>query len=148
MSQFSEVRVVSWCEQLVLSRLSLLWGALISFVRSSIGVELLRRMGWREGQGVGPRVKRKARRQQTGTYDAYEVILHHKSVFWVSHNCPLQTDVTENDELYWSSWGKTIWIQTVTGLVKKNITMCTETSQISIAESTSPQFVCMSQTLN
>ncbi|KAM9409932.1 G patch domain-containing protein 1 isoform 3-T3 [Pholidichthys leucotaenia] len=39
---------------------------LITPARSSIGVELLRRMGWREGQGVGPRVKkRKARRQQT-----------------------------------------------------------------------------------
>ncbi|XP_039986617.1 G patch domain-containing protein 1 isoform X2 [Xiphias gladius] len=38
---------------------------LIAPARSSIGVELLRRMGWKEGQGVGPRVKRKARRQQT-----------------------------------------------------------------------------------
>ncbi|XP_069031164.1 G patch domain-containing protein 1 isoform X2 [Embiotoca jacksoni] len=37
---------------------------LIAPARSSIGVELLRRMGWREGQGVGPRVKRRARRQQ------------------------------------------------------------------------------------
>ncbi|XP_041805894.1 G patch domain-containing protein 1 isoform X2 [Chelmon rostratus] len=37
---------------------------LISPARLSIGVELLRRMGWKEGQGVGPRVKRKARRQQ------------------------------------------------------------------------------------
>ncbi|AWP01021.1 putative G patch domain-containing protein 1-like [Scophthalmus maximus] len=39
---------------------------LIAPARSSIGVELLRKMGWKEGQGVGPRVKRKARRQQTG----------------------------------------------------------------------------------
>ncbi|XP_061592405.1 G patch domain-containing protein 1 isoform X2 [Cololabis saira] len=38
---------------------------LIAPARSSMGVELLRAMGWREGQGVGPRVKRKARRQQT-----------------------------------------------------------------------------------
>ncbi|XP_068166109.1 G patch domain-containing protein 1 isoform X2 [Antennarius striatus] len=38
---------------------------LISPARLSIGVELLRRMGWKEGQGVGPRVKRKARRQQS-----------------------------------------------------------------------------------
>ncbi|KAG7239576.1 hypothetical protein INR49_028727 [Caranx melampygus] len=38
---------------------------LISPARSSIGVELLRKMGWKEGQGVGPRVKRKPRRQQT-----------------------------------------------------------------------------------
>lgn len=35
-------------------------------LRSSIGVELLMKMGWKEGQGVGPRVKRKARRQQMG----------------------------------------------------------------------------------
>ncbi|XP_070759386.1 G patch domain-containing protein 1 [Enoplosus armatus] len=38
---------------------------LIAPARTSIGVELLRRMGWKEGQGVGPRVKRKAHRQQT-----------------------------------------------------------------------------------
>ncbi|KAM9366274.1 G patch domain-containing protein 1 [Symphorus nematophorus] len=46
---------------------------LISPARSSIGVELLRSMGWRDGQGVGPRVKRRARRQTktdgaTGVY--------------------------------------------------------------------------------
>ncbi|XP_076592200.1 G patch domain-containing protein 1 isoform X2 [Chaetodon auriga] len=38
---------------------------LITPARLSIGVELLRRMGWKEGQGVGPRVKRRAHRQQT-----------------------------------------------------------------------------------
>ncbi|XP_049896144.1 G patch domain-containing protein 1 isoform X4 [Epinephelus moara] len=38
---------------------------LIAPASSSIGVELLMKMGWKEGQGVGPRVKRKARRQQT-----------------------------------------------------------------------------------
>ncbi|KAG7275811.1 hypothetical protein CRUP_016751 [Coryphaenoides rupestris] len=40
---------------------------LIAPARLSIGVELLRRMGWKEGQGVGPRVKRKATRQKTGS---------------------------------------------------------------------------------
>ncbi|XP_004600763.2 G patch domain-containing protein 1 [Sorex araneus] len=30
----------------------------------SIGFELLRKMGWKEGQGVGPRVKRRPRRQK------------------------------------------------------------------------------------
>lgn len=35
-------------------------------VRSSIGVELLRKMGWKEGQGVGPRVKRRARQHRSG----------------------------------------------------------------------------------
>ncbi|KAM7405595.1 hypothetical protein PAMP_000032 [Pampus punctatissimus] len=38
---------------------------LIAPARTSIGVELLKKMGWKEGQGVGPRVKRKAHRQQT-----------------------------------------------------------------------------------
>ncbi|XP_029904045.1 G patch domain-containing protein 1 isoform X2 [Myripristis murdjan] len=38
---------------------------LIAPARSSIGVELLRRMGWKEGQGVGPRVKRRTNRQKT-----------------------------------------------------------------------------------
>ncbi|XP_041839846.1 G patch domain-containing protein 1 isoform X2 [Melanotaenia boesemani] len=38
---------------------------LITPARLSIGVELLRRMGWKEGQGVGPRMKRKAGRQGT-----------------------------------------------------------------------------------
>ncbi|KAM8762697.1 G patch domain-containing protein 1 isoform 2-T2 [Acanthopagrus schlegelii] len=38
---------------------------LITPASLSIGVELLKRMGWKEGQGVGPRVKRKAGRQQT-----------------------------------------------------------------------------------
>lgn len=42
-------------------------GCWFGFVRSSIGVELLKKMGWKEGQGVGPRVKRRARRQQPGT---------------------------------------------------------------------------------
>ncbi|XP_053722137.1 G patch domain-containing protein 1 [Synchiropus splendidus] len=42
-----------------------LLGDLIAPARSSVGVELLRRMGWREGQGVGPRVKKRPRRRQT-----------------------------------------------------------------------------------
>nr|XP_020495815.1 G patch domain-containing protein 1 isoform X2 [Labrus bergylta] len=49
---------------------------LISPARLSIGVELLRKMGWKEGQGVGPRVKRKARRQQTkGSSRVHGVVL-------------------------------------------------------------------------
>ncbi|XP_019748754.1 G patch domain-containing protein 1 [Hippocampus comes] len=39
---------------------------LIAPARSCIGVELLTRMGWKAGQGVGPRVKRKPRRQRAG----------------------------------------------------------------------------------
>ncbi|XP_043099865.1 G patch domain-containing protein 1 isoform X2 [Puntigrus tetrazona] len=38
---------------------------LIAPARSSIGVELLRKMGWKDGQGVGPRLKRKQRKQNT-----------------------------------------------------------------------------------
>ncbi|CAB1448799.1 unnamed protein product [Pleuronectes platessa] len=48
---------------------------LIAPARLSIGVELLRKMGWKEGQGVGPRVKRKARRQQTGEARPYGCVL-------------------------------------------------------------------------
>ncbi|XP_061560485.1 G patch domain-containing protein 1 isoform X1 [Phycodurus eques] len=38
---------------------------LVAPARSCIGVDLLTRMGWKAGQGVGPRVKRKTRRQRT-----------------------------------------------------------------------------------
>ncbi|CAB1338770.1 unnamed protein product [Coregonus sp. 'balchen'] len=34
------------------------------YQRSSMGVELLRRMGWKDGQGVGPRVKRRLCKQE------------------------------------------------------------------------------------
>ncbi|XP_058530584.1 G patch domain-containing protein 1 isoform X1 [Ochotona princeps] len=37
---------------------------LISPAKLSVGFELLRKMGWKEGQGVGPRVKRRPRRQK------------------------------------------------------------------------------------
>ncbi|XP_058669529.1 G patch domain-containing protein 1 [Ammospiza caudacuta] len=37
---------------------------LIGPSKITVGVELLRKMGWKEGQGVGPRVKRKPRRQK------------------------------------------------------------------------------------
>ncbi|XP_072136125.1 G patch domain-containing protein 1 isoform X2 [Mobula birostris] len=40
---------------------------LICPAKVTIGVQLLRKMGWKEGQGLGPRVKRKAQRQQTDT---------------------------------------------------------------------------------
>lgn len=36
--------------------------------RITVGVELLRKMGWKEGQGIGPRVKRKPQRQQPGKF--------------------------------------------------------------------------------
>uniref|UniRef100_A0A8D0H1Z3 G-patch domain-containing protein n=1 Tax=Sphenodon punctatus TaxID=8508 RepID=A0A8D0H1Z3_SPHPU len=38
----------------------------IAPTKITIGVELLRKMGWKEGQGIGPRVKRKPRRQNPG----------------------------------------------------------------------------------
>ncbi|XP_019598312.2 G patch domain-containing protein 1 [Rhinolophus sinicus] len=37
---------------------------LITPAKLSVGFELLRKMGWKEGQGIGPRVKRKPRRQK------------------------------------------------------------------------------------
>ncbi|XP_059849340.1 G patch domain-containing protein 1 isoform X2 [Hypanus sabinus] len=40
---------------------------LICLAKITIGMQLLRKMGWKEGQGLGPRVKRKAQRQQTDT---------------------------------------------------------------------------------
>lgn len=36
--------------------------------RITVGVELLRKMGWKEGQGIGPRVKRKPCRQKPGKF--------------------------------------------------------------------------------
>ncbi|KAM7424785.1 hypothetical protein PAMA_000916 [Pampus argenteus] len=48
---------------------------LIAPARTSIGVELLKKMGWKEGQGVGPRVKRKACRQQTDGGRVYSCTL-------------------------------------------------------------------------
>lgn len=38
------------------------------YPRLSVGFELLRKMGWKEGQGIGPRVKRRPRRQKPGMY--------------------------------------------------------------------------------
>ncbi|XP_070985321.1 G patch domain-containing protein 1-like isoform X1 [Oncorhynchus clarkii lewisi] len=37
---------------------------LVAPARSSMGVELLRKMGWKDGQGVGPRVKRRLCKQR------------------------------------------------------------------------------------
>lgn len=39
------------------------------YPRLSVGFELLRKMGWKEGQGIGPRVKRRPRRQKPGMYN-------------------------------------------------------------------------------
>ena len=36
---------------------------------STIGVKLLQKMGWKEGQGVGPKVRRKARVDESGVVD-------------------------------------------------------------------------------
>ncbi|XP_059388231.1 G patch domain-containing protein 1 [Carassius carassius] len=48
---------------------------LIAPARSSIGVELLRKMGWKDGQGVGPRLKRKHRQQNTDAVKVYGCVL-------------------------------------------------------------------------
>uniref|UniRef100_A0A8C2IZX3 G patch domain containing 1 n=1 Tax=Cyprinus carpio TaxID=7962 RepID=A0A8C2IZX3_CYPCA len=58
---------------------------LIAPARSSIGVELLRKMGWKDGQGVGPRLKRRQRKQNT---DAVKV-----------HGCALLPSGSEESEV-------------------------------------------------
>ncbi|MGH0115812.1 UNVERIFIED_CONTAM: hypothetical protein FKN15_046997 [Acipenser sinensis] len=40
---------------------------LVAAAKISVGVQLLRKMGWKEGQGVGPRVKRKPQKQKPDT---------------------------------------------------------------------------------
>uniref|UniRef100_A0A8C5MJU8 G-patch domain containing 1 n=1 Tax=Leptobrachium leishanense TaxID=445787 RepID=A0A8C5MJU8_9ANUR len=44
---------------------------LIAPAKISIGVQLLRQMGWKEGQGVGPRTKRKPKNQNRGGVKVY-----------------------------------------------------------------------------
>ena len=39
--------------------------SLICPSQNTIGVRMLRKMGWREGQGIGPRIKRKLRKLKT-----------------------------------------------------------------------------------
>ncbi|CAN2389385.1 G patch domain containing 1 [Pristimantis euphronides] len=39
---------------------------LIAPAKITMGVQLLRQMGWKEGQGVGPRIKRRAQKQKLG----------------------------------------------------------------------------------
>ncbi|XP_067306623.1 G patch domain-containing protein 1 [Pseudorasbora parva] len=51
---------------------------LITPARSSIGVELLRKMGWKDGQGVGPRLKRKQPKQNTDAVRVYGCALPSK----------------------------------------------------------------------
>ncbi len=38
---------------------------LIKPARNTIGVKMLRKMGWREGTGIGPKIKRKLRKLKT-----------------------------------------------------------------------------------
>ncbi|KAM4017923.1 LOW QUALITY PROTEIN: G patch domain-containing protein 1 [Anomaloglossus baeobatrachus] len=40
---------------------------LIAPAKITMGVQLLRQMGWKEGQGVGPRIKRKAQKHRAGS---------------------------------------------------------------------------------
>ncbi|KAF2667945.1 DUF1604-domain-containing protein [Microthyrium microscopicum] len=49
-------------------------GVLMDLVRPkvSIGVKLLQKMGWREGQGVGQKIKRKARLGENGDHNGQE----------------------------------------------------------------------------
>ncbi|MBN3309868.1 GPTC1 protein, partial [Amia calva] len=58
---------------------------LVTPARISVGVELLMKMGWKEGQGVGPRVKRKPQKQKA---DPSVRI----------YGCALSTNGSENSE--------------------------------------------------
>lgn len=50
-------------------------------LRITIGVELLRKMGWKDGQGIGPRVKRKPRRQKPGKFSEVPELSNRKLAF-------------------------------------------------------------------
>jgi G patch domain-containing protein 1 len=45
----------------------LFYDDLIKPVRSTVGVRMLKRMGWREGQGIGPKIKRRLRHLKAKT---------------------------------------------------------------------------------
>lgn len=59
----------------------------------TIGVRLLRRMGWREGQGVGPRIRRKARLDDGGEQSE----LGSESHTFAPVNAPMITFTKKND---------------------------------------------------
>jgi len=46
------------------------WFSLLMFtiLRMPMGMQLLRKLGWRDGQGVGPRTKDRRRRKRTGGF--------------------------------------------------------------------------------
>ncbi|XP_041125054.1 G patch domain-containing protein 1 [Polyodon spathula] len=58
---------------------------LVAAAKISIGVQLLRKMGWKEGQGVGPRVKRKSQKQRPDTDMKF-------------YGCPLPPENSEKSE--------------------------------------------------
>ncbi|XP_058849602.1 G patch domain-containing protein 1 isoform X1 [Acipenser ruthenus] len=61
---------------------------LVAAAKISVGVQLLRKMGWKEGQGVGPRVKRKPQKQKPDTDMKF-------------YGCPLppeSSDKSENED--------------------------------------------------
>lgn len=55
-------------------------------IRNTIGVKMLRKMGWREGQGVGPKIKRKLRRLKKkiahGLFCFFTVYLNNWKLFY------------------------------------------------------------------
>lgn len=52
---------------------------LIRPTQNTIGVKMLRKMGWREGQGIGPRIKRKLRKLKAKiSHGIYLIFLYFK----------------------------------------------------------------------
>lgn len=72
-------------------------GAFMDILKTSgdtMGVKLLRRMGWREGQGVGPKIRRRARLDEdVNQGDAEEQETH----LFAPENSPMISFVRKND---------------------------------------------------
>jgi len=60
-------------------------------VKMSVGVELLKKMGWKEGQGVGARERRTKKKVKNGSLAATPGFilfrLHRRSLAWVVKFC-------------------------------------------------------------
>ncbi|KAI9767271.1 MAG: hypothetical protein M1840_005871 [Geoglossum simile] len=72
-------------------------GLLVDLFRSSgetMGVKLLKRMGWREGQGIGPKVRREAR---TGSHDDFDSGGEARVHLFAPENSRLISFVKKND---------------------------------------------------
>lgn len=65
---------------------------LIKPIRTSLGVKMLRKMGWREGQGVGPKIKRKLRQLKA------KAAQNQKGIKTYGVSLPNDNDISDIDE--------------------------------------------------